>query len=149
MSDGVTTSVQHVFTISVKRVQVVMINKGPLHLFPMLKKVVTSNDLLAVTSDYTTSRGRSIVYTIQRHPSLGKLLVENPQGVFKYVQKFSQSEVNDSRIWYEHSQRFSELHANDSFTFDVKADFTETLARQVRSKQSVCLTWEVIEPHVN
>jgi chondroitin sulfate proteoglycan 4 len=47
---------------------------------------------------------------------------------------FTQRDINSSRIFYEHTHPFFGLSANDSFSFDARADFAEPLLDQVTSE---------------
>lgn len=62
---------------------------------------------------------------------LGRILTETPEGAPREVTSFSQREINESRIWYEHTKVFTDLAANDSFVFDVGTEFAEPLLSQV------------------
>jgi chondroitin sulfate proteoglycan 4 len=58
---------------------------------------------------------------------------EESRGIFKVVSTFTQNDLNNSQVFYEHTHQFSDLYANDSFVFDVKAHLARTLHNQVRS----------------
>lgn len=126
-TDGEATSDVTIFNVTAKSVEILLINNDDLHIFPMLRKQITEDLLLAVTSDFTTSRGKSITYNIKKSPELGKLLLQDNLGNYNEVQRFSQAEVNESRIWYLHSKRFKNFVAKDSFVFDVSAEFARPL----------------------
>lgn len=130
-TDGEATSDQNVFNVTAKLVEIILSNNHDLHIFPMLRKQITPDLLLAVTSDYTTSRGKSITYTLKKAPELGKLLLHDSLGNYNEVERFSQAEVNESRVWYLHSKRFKNFVAKDSFVFDVNAEFAKPLYDQV------------------
>lgn len=53
-------------------------------------------------------------------------------GIFKVVSRFSQSDLNDSRLFYEHTHPFADLYMNDSFVFNARAPFTEPLLNKVK-----------------
>lgn len=130
-SDGESTSEQMTFHISAKIVEIRMIYNRKLQIFPMLKKQISPELLLSVTSDFTTSRGKSIVYGVKTPPEHGKLLLQDENGGYSEVDKFTQAEVNGSKVWYQHSDRFKNMLVNDRFVFDVNADFTKPLPNQV------------------
>lgn len=131
VSDGESTTDQINFNVSTKLVEIYLINNQNLHIFPMLKKLITSDILLAVTSDHTTSRSKSIAFVVRTLPKLGKLMLEDASGKTVEVDRFTQADVNESRVWYQHTQRFKNLYANDSFVFEVNAEFTKPLTDQV------------------
>lgn len=52
-------------------------------------------------------------------------------GIFKVVSHFSQTDLNESRLFYEHTHPFADLYMNDSFVFNARAPFTEPLLNKV------------------
>lgn len=121
------------FNITAKVVKISMVNNERLQIFPTLKKAITSDLLLAVTSDHTTSRGNSISYVLKRKPDLGRIVFKESNGNFVEVDRFTQMDVNETKVWYQQTKKFKNLHAKDSFTFDVHAEFTHALVEQVRT----------------
>lgn len=111
-----------------------MVNNENLQIFPTLKKPINSDLLLSVTSDHTSSRGNSITYWIRKKPELGKLVLKDEKNNFVEVDRFTQSDVNDTKIWYHHTKKFRNFYAQDNFEFDVHAEFTHALVEQVRYK---------------
>lgn len=73
---------------------------------------------------------REIKYTVRNGPHLGKIIMETSEGAWLNVDRFTQKDVNNSKVFYEHTKQFMDLSANDSFTFDVEAHFTESLTNQ-------------------
>ncbi|KAJ8965484.1 hypothetical protein NQ317_017185 [Molorchus minor] len=127
VSDGLHTTKDYVFHIKTKPVHIKIISR-PLHIFPLQKKYLTSNHLLATASDVN----RKIQYEVDVPPSLGRLMMESEKmGIFKVVSSFTQDDLNNSRVFYEHTHQFSDLYANDSFMFSVKAHLTPTLTKKV------------------
>ncbi|KAK6642782.1 hypothetical protein RUM43_004284 [Polyplax serrata] len=130
-TDGESTSEKMNFNITAKVVKISMVNNERLQIFPTLKKAITSDLLLAVTSDHTTSRGNSISYVLKRKPDLGRIVFKESNGNFVEVDRFTQMDVNDTKVWYQQTKKFKNLHAKDSFTFDVHAEFTHALVEQL------------------
>lgn len=124
-------SEKYTFNVSVKAVEIFLINNEKLQIFPTLKKPITSNHLLGVTSDHTRSRANSIMFFVKKKPELGRLILIDKSGNFKEIDKFTQSEVNETKIWYQHTKKFKNLMARDFFEFDLHADFTRDLAENV------------------
>lgn len=117
------------FQIKTKPVTIKLASK-PLHIFPLQKKYLTSDHLLTVISDIH----RTIDYDVTVSPSLGRLMMESEKaGIFKVVSSFTQNDLNNSKVFYEHTHQFSDLYANDSFTFNVRAHLAPKLTRQVNS----------------
>ncbi|KAJ8949136.1 hypothetical protein NQ318_012884 [Aromia moschata] len=127
ISDGLHTTRDYLFHIKTKPVKLSLISK-PLHIFPLQKKYLTSNNLLATVSDVN----RKIHYEVTVPPSLGRLMMESEKmGIFKVVSSFTQDDLNNSRVFYEHTHQFSDLYANDSFVFTVRSYLAPTLTKQV------------------
>ncbi|CAG9855229.1 unnamed protein product [Phyllotreta striolata] len=127
VTDGLHTTKDYLFHVKTKPVEMKLINR-PLHIFPLQKKYLTSNHLLTVVSDPY----RKIEYHIAKPPSLGRLMMESEvNGIFKVVSCFSQEDLNNSRVFYEHTHQFSDLYANDSFVFNVTTHLAPKLLRKV------------------
>ncbi|KAK3912268.1 Chondroitin sulfate proteoglycan 4 [Frankliniella fusca] len=107
-----------------------------LHVFPMLRKCITAEHLMIVTTD----PNRNLTYSVRVPPTQGRLLlisdrvgeaassVTGGRGSFgREVLNFTQRHVNTSRLCYQHTSPFKELQANDSFEFEVTAPFVNTL----------------------
>ncbi|CAH1153718.1 unnamed protein product [Phaedon cochleariae] len=126
ISDGLHTTKDYLFHIKTKPVKMELVSH-PLHIFPFQKKYLTSNHLLVTISDAQ----RTVYYDIIEEPSLGRLMMESEKaGIFKVVSSFTQNDLNESRIFYEHTHQFSDLYANDSFVFNVRANLAAGLTTQ-------------------
>lgn len=99
----------------------------PLNVFPLTRKLISDKLLLTTCSD----EAREIRYTVRNGPHLGKVIMETSEGVWLEVERFTQRDINNSKVIYEHTKQFMDLTANDSFTFDVEAHFAGTLTIQV------------------
>ena len=130
VSDGVKTTGVLSFAITAQKVMLHLAGKGPshLHVFPMRRQILTRNQLLVLPSDTR----RPVFYVIKSLPSLGRLMIDSlPPGNPRTAMNFTQRDINSSRVFYEHTHPFFGLSTNDSFTFDVTADFAEPLLDQV------------------
>lgn len=58
--------------------------------------------------------------------------METSEGSWIEVDRFTQKDVNDSRVSYEHNKQFNNLSASDSFTFDVETYFAAPIKDQVK-----------------
>lgn len=130
VSDGERTTKAETFMVTARQVEITLVRYQTLNVFPMLGKPITATELLAVTSDHTSSRARSITFKVKTPPTMGKLILHRDGGVVE-VDSFTQRDINESRIWYQHMQRFNRLSARDSFVFDVTAELTKPLVNQV------------------
>lgn len=127
ISDGLHTTKDYIFHIKTKPVQLKLVSK-PLHIFPLQKKYLTSNHLLTTVSDFN----RRIHYEVIMSPILGRLMMESEKmGIFKVVSSFTQDDLNNTKVFYEHTHQFSDLYANDSFMFNVRAHLAPKLINQV------------------
>jgi chondroitin sulfate proteoglycan 4 len=137
VSDGVKlTGVLH-FAITSQKVMLRLMGTGPshLHVFPMRRQILTPNQLLAVASDTR----RSVSYVIKNPPILGRLMIDSlPPGNPRIAMNFTQRDINSSRVFYEHTHPFFGLSTNDSFSFDIKAEFAEPLLDQVILEMLLC-----------
>lgn len=124
---------QHVLQISARRMQIRLIRNQKLHVFPLMQQSITSAQLLAVTSsgDLPGSHQQNLPrFQVTRHPKLGRLLLELPDGSTKRVGSFTQRDLNQSLVIYEHTEPFADLSVEDSFTFDVISDLSSPLQQQ-------------------
>lgn len=113
--------------------QVRLVRNHRLHVFPMMQQSITSAQLLAVTSGDVL--GQQVLnvprYQVSRPPRLGRLLLELPDGSTKRISSFTQRDLNQSLVIYEHTEPFAELSVNDSFVFDVACDLSSPLSQQL------------------
>lgn len=131
LTDGINSkSDQYWVNVTVKKLSLSLGRNSRLHVFPLLRQAIGPKHLLTLTSD-PNHPPRHITYTIKKPPVLGRILTETPEGAPREVTSFSQREINESRIWYEHTKVFTDLAANDSFVFDVGTEFAEPLLSQV------------------
>jgi chondroitin sulfate proteoglycan 4 len=138
VSDAVKTTGVLSFGVTARKVTLNLIAPGSshLHVFPMRRQTLTSAQLFALASDIR----RPVSYIVKSQPSLGSLMIESvPSGNIRPATNFTQRDVNNSRIFYEHTHPFFGLSTNDSFTFDVRADFAKPLLDQVRSGMLFCI----------
>ena len=128
VSDGVKTTGVLSFNIMSHKVTLKLV-APQLHVFPMRRQVLTPAHLFASASDPR----RTVMLTVKSPPTLGRLMIESiPPGTPRSAANFTQRDVNNSRVFYEHTHPFFGLSTNDSFTFDVKADFAAPLLNQVQ-----------------
>ncbi|KAL3289493.1 hypothetical protein HHI36_022914 [Cryptolaemus montrouzieri] len=127
VTDGIHKTQDYYFIVKTKPVRLTMRVK-PLHIFPLQRKYLTISHLVACVSD----NNRSIHYEVIVPPSLGRLMMEsNTPGIFKVVSSFTQNDINNTRVFYEHTHQFSDLYANDSFVFNVKSHLAKPLTKKV------------------
>ncbi|XP_076221129.1 chondroitin sulfate proteoglycan 4-like protein [Nomia melanderi] len=127
LSDGVHTSESYNVLVATKPVRLTIERNSALNVFPLSRKLISDKLLLTRCLDET----REIKYAVRNGPHLGKIIMETNEGAWLNVDRFTQRDVNNSKVFYEHTKQFMDLTANDSFTFDVEANFAESLTNQV------------------
>lgn len=128
ISDGQHTTKDYLFEIKTKKVQIKLFTNKPLHIFPLQKKVITTDNLLTKNSD-----GRKILYEVTRPPTLGRLMMKSKKREYNsVVSNFTQEDLDNETIYYEHLHPFLDLYANDSFVFTVKSYLAPVLEDEVK-----------------
>ncbi|XP_014468132.1 PREDICTED: chondroitin sulfate proteoglycan 4 isoform X2 [Dinoponera quadriceps] len=127
LSDGVHTTESYTILVATKPVRLNIEHNIPLNVFPLTRKLISEKLLLTTCSD----EAREIRYTVRNGPHLGKVIMETSEGVWLEVERFTQRDINNSKVIYEHTKQFMDLTANDSFTFDIEAHFAGALTNQV------------------
>ena len=112
--------------------QVRLVRNQRLHVFPMMQQSITSAQLLAVTSgDILTNRQQNVPrFQVIRPPRLGRLLLEQADGSTKRITSFTQRDLNQSLVIYEHTEPFADVSVNDSFIIDIMSDLSSPLQHQ-------------------
>ncbi|KOC68137.1 Chondroitin sulfate proteoglycan 4, partial [Habropoda laboriosa] len=113
--DGVHTTESYNIMVATKPVRLTTERNAALNVFPLTRKMISSKLLLTKCLDET----REIKYIVRNGPHLGKIIMETNEGAWLNVERFTQRDVNNSKVFYEHTKQFMDLAANDSFTFDV------------------------------
>ncbi|XP_050314134.1 chondroitin sulfate proteoglycan 4 isoform X2 [Anthonomus grandis grandis] len=127
ISDGLHTTKDYLFEIKTKKVQMKLFTNKPLHIFPLQKKVLTNENLHTKNSD-----GRRILYEITKPPTLGRLMMKSKKKEYNsVVSNFTQEDIDNESIYYEHLHPFSDLYANDSFIFTVNSYLAPTLVNEI------------------
>lgn len=102
-----------------------LLNNNKLRVFPHLKKKISNAELKALCTDDT----REVYYNITVLPKKGKLILGGSND--KTVEFFSQSDINNGLLFYQHTEFSSEYLSTDSFMFDIFAEFTNHLRSNV------------------
>ncbi|KAK9890480.1 hypothetical protein WA026_010562 [Henosepilachna vigintioctopunctata] len=127
ISDGMHTTQDFYFVVKTNPVKLTIRTK-PLHIFPLQRKYLTTSHLISCVSD----NNRTVLYEIIVPPSLGRLMMESSTpGIFKVVSSFTQDDINNTKVFYEHTHQFSDLYANDSFVFNVKSHLAKSLTKKI------------------
>ena len=127
MNDGLHTTEAYRISISTKPVKIFVEHNKVLNVFPLARKPINSELLLSKCTDAE----RDVKYFIRNGPSMGKIIMETSEGTWLEVDRFTQRDLNESRVSYEHNKQFNNLTASDSFTFDVETHFAAPIRNQV------------------
>lgn len=127
VSDGQHATETHRIAVSTKPVEIVIERNRVLSVFPQAKKPINSDLLLSVCTDSE----RDVKYFVRRSPGMGKIIMETSDGTWLEVDRFTQKDLNNSKIAYEHKKQFNNLSASDSFIFDVETHFAAPIKNQV------------------
>lgn len=115
------------FLITTKSVSLKLIRKQNLRVFPLMREPLNNYLLMSKCSDLT----RTIIYKVDRAPTLGRLIMLSGDTHHRSIKQFTQQDVNNSLVYYEHTHPFSDLFTNDSFIFTVEAALAKPLTDQI------------------
>lgn len=127
VTDGLHELSKITFLISTKSVSLKLARKQTLRVFPLMREPLNNYFLMAKCSDPS----RTIVYKVDRAPTLGRLVMLNGENHHRSIKQFTQQDVNDSNVYYEHTHPFSDLYTNDSFIFSVESLLAKPITDQI------------------
>ncbi|XP_053673462.1 chondroitin sulfate proteoglycan 4 [Anopheles nili] len=128
VSDGVHNTSESVLHIVTNPVALESIRNEVLHVFPLTRKQILPDQLYYKCSD----DDRDVKYVVTIPPQMGRLLFEQVEfGYSNEISEFTQYDVENGRIFYEHTHPMVELKTNDSFYFDVTAPLSNSLVDQI------------------
>ncbi|XP_022230435.2 chondroitin sulfate proteoglycan 4 [Drosophila obscura] len=127
VTDGLFNTTTQLLSIEIKPIEILADHNENLHVFPLTKKQILRDHLHFKCSD----EEREIRYNITVPPSLGRIVNEYVgNGFTKEVSEFTQTDVDNGHIFYEHTAVIMEFRINDSFYFDVVAERSDRLLDQ-------------------
>lgn len=126
--DGVHATSNYEVSVATLPIRLSMQRNNPLNVFPLTRKPISSTLLLTTCSDPK----RDVTYIVRKAPNLGKIIMETSEGTWHEVDRFTQADVNASRVTYQHTKQFMDLSTNDSLVFDVETNFADSITNQVR-----------------
>ncbi|XP_065355734.1 chondroitin sulfate proteoglycan 4 [Calliphora vicina] len=129
VSDGLFNTTEQLLNIAIKPIEIIEDRNENLHVFPLTKKQILRDHLHFKCSD----EEREIHYNITVPPSLGRIVneaLETETGLAREVSEFTQNDIDNGRIFYEHTAVIIEFRINDSFYFDVIAERSDRLLDQ-------------------
>ncbi|XP_053692185.1 chondroitin sulfate proteoglycan 4 [Sabethes cyaneus] len=128
VTDGLHNTTEHVLHIVTNPVALELVKNEVLHVFPLTRKQILPDQLYYKCSD----DDRDVKYVVTIPPQMGRLLYEHLEyGYTNEVNEFTQHDVENGRIFYEHTHPMVELKTNDSFYFDVTAPLSNNLIDQI------------------
>lgn len=139
VSDGLFNSSEQMLRITVKPLEIYPVHNEHFHVFPLTKKQILREHLYYRCSDDQ----RQITYNVTIPPSLGRIVSENmntPMTTItstsaannngREVTIFTQDDIDNGHIFYEHTAVIIEFRINDSFYFDIIASRGDLLHDQ-------------------
>ncbi|CAH4038660.1 chondroitin sulfate proteoglycan 4 isoform X1 [Pieris brassicae] len=127
VTDGLHELSKITFLITTKSVSLKLARKHTLRVFPLMREPLNNYHLMAKCSDAS----RNIIYKIERAPTLGRLIMLNGDNHHRSIKQFTQQDINNTLVYYEHTHPFSTLFTNDSFIFSVEAALAKPVTDQV------------------
>lgn len=117
MTDGLNQGSPHVFTVSARPLKIRLEHNKTLSVLPGSQQSISRDHLLARTGD----RNRDVSFAVVRPPRLGRLLRENPvDGTLAQLSRFTQADLDNYLVLYEHRAPMSSAVEHDSITLDLE-----------------------------
>ncbi|CAG4984167.1 unnamed protein product [Parnassius apollo] len=126
VTDGLHELSKITFLISTKSVSLKLVRRHKLRVFPLMREPLNNYFLMSKCSDPT----RTVTYKIIRAPTLGRLVMLNGDNHHRSIKQFTQEDINNTLVYYEHTHPFSDLYTNDSFVFSVEAALAKPVTDQ-------------------
>lgn len=127
VTDGLHELSKITFLITTKSVSLKLVRKHSLRVFPLMREPLNNYLLMAKCTDPS----RPIVFKIVRAPALGRLVMLSGDNHHRSVTQFTQRDINETTVYYEHTHPFSDLYTNDSFIFKVEAALAKPVLDQI------------------
>ncbi|XP_050402856.1 chondroitin sulfate proteoglycan 4 [Patella vulgata] len=132
VTDGINNGRLQVFIIEARPLTLTLVVNQPLQAFPATLQPITQDVLLYSTNADNVTK--PITYTLETRPKRGKIVtVEN--GIPLEVASFTQKEVENSEIYYQHAGNIHHWSETDSFLFEVSTVYAEPLKEELMEIQ--------------
>ncbi|KAM7285057.1 chondroitin sulfate proteoglycan 4 isoform X1 [Ixodes scapularis] len=116
VTDGLNQGSPHVFTVNARPLKIRLEHNKTLSVLPGSQQSITRDHLLARTGD----RNRDVSFVVVQQPRLGILLRENPQdGTLVQLSRFTQADLDNYLVLYEHRAPMSQPVEHDSLQLDL------------------------------
>ncbi|KAL1375850.1 hypothetical protein pipiens_017241 [Culex pipiens pipiens] len=130
VTDGIHNTTEQILHIVTNPVALELVKNEVLHVFPLTRKQILPDQL----NYKCTDDDRDVKYVVTIPPQMGRLMFEHMEHDYtNEITEFTQHDVENGRIFYEHTHPMVELKTNDSFYFDVTAPLSNSLVDQVFS----------------
>ncbi|KAM4578494.1 chondroitin sulfate proteoglycan 4 [Fundulus diaphanus] len=122
VNDGVNFTPRQIFSITAKALVVNLEKNRPLKVFPGSFRLITNEDLQAVTNDIGSASNRTVTFNVIRHPKLGRLAKRQSDNSTVDISTFTQDMVDRQEVLYIQTPMESVgWEAMDSITFSVSS----------------------------
>lgn len=128
VTDGFNSDELRTFTIEAKPLILTLDVNLPLDAYPNTVQPITAAHLMASTND--PHQSKPIIFTLASKPQFGKIVTMVDGGYLEAI-SFTQEQINNSEIFYDHGDSFSGWTQNDSITFTVNTLYAEPIAEQM------------------
>ncbi|XP_078056067.1 chondroitin sulfate proteoglycan 4-like isoform X2 [Mustelus asterias] len=122
VSDGVNRASTQLFTVSARRLKILIETEETLVIYPGTRKPITSRHLKARTSDDSKASNRPIIFTVVTAPENGELMRVQGGNVTGRVSTFTDRDLEAGSIFYQHNRPKEPFwKSQDSFQFTVSS----------------------------
>ena len=159
LNDGLNKGKEIQFRIRVKEINIRLENHEELDVFPMTRSPIQMKHLLVITSDqnihpnntdnnsFSSKPRREVAFIVKSPPKLGTLLFvrrgEEDVNPIE-VSNFTQLDVDEGRVFYEHVKPFSNLTVFDSIGLEASAEYAKRrldLVLNIKISVTAGATW--------
>lgn len=119
--------------VTTNSVSLQLINNNLLHVFPLTRKQLQSDQLQYRCTDVE----REVRFVVTVPPHYGRLVMDDADAdeagtaITTEISEFTQLDIQLGRVLYEHTHAMIELRSNDSFYFDVTSPLASSLIDQM------------------
>ncbi|XP_062617524.1 chondroitin sulfate proteoglycan 4-like [Saccostrea cucullata] len=129
LSDGQNSNANRMqFLITTRKLVLTVVNNKPLQVHPEQIQRITTDHLLSRTNN--PNQTKDITYHVPVKPEKGRLITRINNRVVPVV-SFTQKDINDGQIYYQHESVMLSIEDTDKFVFEVNTVYAETVKNQV------------------
>lgn len=125
VNDGTNYDSPKVFTVTASPLKIVVLVNEKLYIFPRMQQSITKDHLNVRTNDLENNR--DIVFHVTQPPTLGRILLESPDGSLNPVTQFTQDQIDRSLLLYEQTHSLAGVSATDRVVFDIETAYAEIM----------------------